>query len=599
MINLGLRRRSGDSSLGFFARWMPRTWVMVIACAVMFAPIAMVALDGARADRNPFREGRRYRGDFPDPFVRYISGVYYAYGTTTAGVNIPVMRSTDMRAWYAVGDALPTTAKWSGPLYTWAPEMIPLGGRYVLFYTTPSVALGRQCISWATSNSPTGPFVDTTSEPLICPTQFGGAIDPSPFVDTDGQVSLLYKSEPAYPGDQARIWHQRLTDDGTKLVGTPVELLASGANYENRNIEAPSMRIIDGNYVLAYSGSHWDSATYNTGLALCASAMGPCLRTNTKPFLESIDFIKGPGGGSFFEDARGKLQFAYHYWNQGNLGYPDGARRLRITEIAIGRLGLALGRTHSDLAPVSWAWAINPTPKGNGYRVVASTGAVHTGGDAGFEGSGGGISFTQPVVGIATTPSGNGYWLAARDGGVFAFGDAQFHGSTAEQTLKEPVVGIAATPSGNGYWLAARDGGVFAFGDAQFHGSTAQQTLKEPVVGIAATPSGNGYWLLTSGGSVLAFGDATLHGSTQSVHLNEPMVAIAPTSTGNGYWLAARDGGVFAFGDAKFLGSATGATGGVPISSIARHPSNTGYWLLLLNGEVLGFNLPVYTNILE
>ena len=87
---------------------------------------------------------------------------------------------------------------------------------------------------------------------------------------------------------------------------------------------------------------------------------------------------------------------------------------------------------------------------------------------------------------MAATSDGGGYWLVASDGGVFNYGDAGFQGSMGGLALGAPVVGMAATPDGGGYWLVASDGGVFNYGDAGFFGSMGGQPLGAPVVGGAA-----------------------------------------------------------------------------------------------------------------
>jgi outer membrane protein assembly factor BamB len=199
-----------------------------------------------------------------------------------------------------------------------------------------------------------------------------------------------------------------------------------------------------------------------------------------------------------------------------------------------------------------------PSPPGSGYWLAASDGGIFALGSATFDGSTGGMSLNQPIVGMAPTPDRRGYWLVAADGGIFSFGDAGFYGSTGSQHLNQPVVGMAATPDGGGYWLVAADGGVFSFGDAGFYGSTGSLHLNRPVVGMAATPSGHGYWFVAADGGVFAFGDAGFYGSTGSISLSQPVVGMAATSDGGGYWFVAADGGVFALGDAAFVGSVAG-----------------------------------------
>jgi beta-xylosidase len=55
---------------------------------------------------------------------------------------------------------------------------------------------GIHCISLATSTQPGGPYIDTSSEPMICPAADGGAIDPAFYRDlspADGSCYVLYK----------------------------------------------------------------------------------------------------------------------------------------------------------------------------------------------------------------------------------------------------------------------------------------------------------------------------------------------------------------------------------------------------------------------
>jgi hypothetical protein len=139
---------------------------------------------------------------------------------------------------------------------------------------------------------------------------------------------------------------------------------------------------------------------------------------------------------------------------------------------------------------------------GGGYWTVASSGAVRTGGNAGFYGSATSIHLSEPIVGMAPTHDDAGYWLAASDGGVFAYGDAAFHGSTGGASLNAPIVGMAATGYGNGYWLVAVDGGIFAYGDAVFYGSQGGRALHRPIVRKAGTTTG--YWLVASDGGVFS-----------------------------------------------------------------------------------------------
>jgi hypothetical protein len=240
------------------------------------------------------------------------------------------------------------------------------------------------------------------------------------------------------------------------------------------------------------------------------------------------------------------------------------------------------GQARQTGGPVSCATA---TP---GYRLAAADGGVFTF-CAPFDGSMGGHTLNEPIVGMAATPDDGGYWLVAADGGVFTFGDAGFYGSTGARHLNQPIVGMAATPDGRGYWLVAADGGIFSFGDAGFYGSTGARHLNQPIVGMAATSDGGGYWLVAADGGVFSFGDAGFYGSTGSLHLDQPIVGMAPTPDDRGYWLVAKDGGVFTFGDAPFEGSAGNVALDAPIVGMAATPDGGGYWLVAADGGVFTY----------
>jgi hypothetical protein len=98
----------------------------------------------------------------------------------------------------------------------------------------------------------------------------------------------------------------------------------------------------------------------------------------------------------------------------------------------------------------------------------------------------------KPVVAIEDTPDGAGYWLVASDGGIFPFGDAAGYGSPSAIHLNQPIVDLESTPDGRGYWLVARDGGIFPFGNAGGFGSTGATRLNQPIVAMDATPDGGG-----------------------------------------------------------------------------------------------------------
>ena len=204
------------------------------------------------------------------------------------------------------------------------------GDEYILYYVARYKEAGRQCISYAVADSPAGPFVDPNDKPFICQLDEGGSIDPEPFVDADGSLHLIWKSDAnalnrslstASAGDDGRTcWVNRSSatrdQDGSarwsriqrrcKTVSPICSTRATGG----------------GNYAL--------------GFAICDGPSGPCQKPLDEPFFSlptsRIGGEIGPGGGSFFRDQDGNPWIAYHAWRSPSAGYASGGqRRLSIT----------------------------------------------------------------------------------------------------------------------------------------------------------------------------------------------------------------------------------------------------------------------------
>ncbi len=292
------------------------------------ASSACLTLDGSSG-------GLAYPYDFPDPFVLTVGAEYYAFSTNAAVGNIQLIQSSDLSHWTAVGDALPKVAGWARPDTTWAPSVLQRGATYVMYYTVEDQASGVECVSEATATQPQGPYVDTSVAPLVCQTDIGGSIDPSPFVDAGGTPYLQWKSV-GVTGQPATLWSQQLTPDGTALVGpAPAVLLQPTEAWQHGVIEGPTLILWGGHYVLFYSANDWETASYAIGAADCAGPLGPCTELSGQPLLASAEGFSGPGGPSIFTDTQGNPWMAFHAWLPGHVGYPNSRsfflRRISIT----------------------------------------------------------------------------------------------------------------------------------------------------------------------------------------------------------------------------------------------------------------------------
>jgi len=296
---------------------------ILFAVAALLAPVASVAADPSFVP--VFRE------DFPDAFVLLHGSEFIAYATNN-GPNVPMARSTDLVHWAWVGDAngnkrdaLPKLGSWAKTGFTWAPEVLQLGGKYLLYYTASDSRKNSQCIGVAVASDPMGPFVDSNPEPIVCQTALGGSIDASPFLDKDGKLFLYFKNDGNRVHARTSLWGQPLAADGLSVAGQPVELLKDDQGWEARVVEAPTMVRSPGGYELFFSGGFfgWNPeegglSPYAMGYASCSGPLGPCAPAKENPILHSFNdreagCLSGPGHQSIF--AVGQRTFiSFHAW---------------------------------------------------------------------------------------------------------------------------------------------------------------------------------------------------------------------------------------------------------------------------------------------
>ena len=272
--------------------------------------------------------------DIGDPYVLPVpAGVdglsapgYALYWTTDWSANVPTAVSTDLVHWRRVADALPVLPSWAllvqpSPQFgaaagvstmTWGPTVHQVAGGWVLYYSTEDANTRRECIGTAFSTSPTGPFADHSRAPLVCQASLGGDIDPSVVVRAPGDLALIWKNDGNANGTPVSIWEQSLSPDGQGTVGSPVRLIGADETWEHGIIEGPAMLAdTKGGWWLFYSGGTWQSDTYDTGVAWCATVAGPCREPLNSPLLSSTPTAVSPGGLDTFVAHDGKLWASY------------------------------------------------------------------------------------------------------------------------------------------------------------------------------------------------------------------------------------------------------------------------------------------------
>lgn len=264
--------------------------------------------------------------DWADSSVLTARGHFYSYSTANGHGHVPVAVSSDLVHWNVLGDALPNRPWWStdGP---WAPTVIQVGDQFVMWYTTTYDANRTACITSAVSANPEGPFVDSSSLPLIC----GGpsdSIDPDLFTGLDGAHYVTWKH--TYDGVSPNgIYSARLTPNARAIDwSTATRLMVPGRGWEGANAENPTMLVTLGGYWLFYSGNEWYTDRDAVGVQQCNGPLGPCHAVYDGPVLASRGFMQGPGGESLmFVPPFGALFMTFHAWSWPNIGYDQGGSR--------------------------------------------------------------------------------------------------------------------------------------------------------------------------------------------------------------------------------------------------------------------------------
>ncbi len=164
-------------------------------------------------------------------------------------------------------------------------------------------------------------FTDHSTQPLLCQTGLGGAIDPSPFVDpVTGHAYLVWKSndggsaQPAVPVVPAA--------ERRRPVAGGITPAAAGPGHDGLSLRDHHRESRHGRTPTAPTSSCsrpgiWNSTSYSETYATCAGPTGPCVQFQQSPILSSYGSAAGPGGGSLFQDASGNWMIGYAAWQPG------------------------------------------------------------------------------------------------------------------------------------------------------------------------------------------------------------------------------------------------------------------------------------------
>ncbi|KAK2754549.1 hypothetical protein FQN54_006950 [Arachnomyces sp. PD_36] len=255
----------------------------------MASLLMLLSASVAKAD-NPIVQDI-YTAD-PAPFV-YNDRVYLFTGHDEDGADYFDMRdwrlfsSEDMVNWQHHGSPLAVTDFSWAVSDAWAGQVIERNDQF--YWYVPVQADSGKSIGVAVSDSITGPYTDPIGAPLVA----NGEIDPTVFIDDDGQAYLYWGN----PG----LWYVTLNEDMISYSGDvmQVELTAEGFGTREGNPDRPTTfeegpwlyKRNDLYYMLYAANCCSEDLRYSTG----PSATGPWTYQGLLMATEGASFTNHPG----------------------------------------------------------------------------------------------------------------------------------------------------------------------------------------------------------------------------------------------------------------------------------------------------------------
>lgn len=187
-----------------------------------------------------------------DPTALEYNGRLYIYGSHDvykegSGYiinDITCISTDDMKNWTDHGEVFNAVTDSSWASLSWAPSVVFRNNKFYMYYGN-----GGGSIGVAVSDSPTGPFKDTRSGPLVSGSTSGvnppsgfWCFDPGAFIDDDGQAYLYFGGNGE--GNTRVI---KLNNDMVSINGSAQQIIAP------RFFEAAYMNKYNGKYYFTYS----------------------------------------------------------------------------------------------------------------------------------------------------------------------------------------------------------------------------------------------------------------------------------------------------------------------------------------------------------
>ncbi len=288
------------------------------------AEIAATERAPAEAAKLAMLGSRDIRAHDPSSLA-FSNGEYWLFHT---GRGIPSWRSRDRRNWTAGPPVFAASPPWVAEAvpenrnsHFWAPDIIQMGDRYLLYYSVSSMGKRTSAIALATNATldPADPRFHWKDEGPVIRTSGAdnfNAIDPALVVDHDNKLWMVFGS---YWSGIKLLELDAAT--GKRITSTaPLHALA-----HDRSIEAAFIHRRGGHYYL-FVNKGWCcrgvNSTYHIEVGRAEKITGPYTDREGRPllqgggtlFLGAESPVIGPGHASI-QEIGGREWFGYHFYD--------------------------------------------------------------------------------------------------------------------------------------------------------------------------------------------------------------------------------------------------------------------------------------------
>ncbi len=259
-----------------------------------------------------------------DPSVlRGDDGWFYAYGTMDnwgdgKGAHlVPILRSPDLVKWTYLKDAFLEKPGWKKEGGLWAPDVVKVKNRYLMYYAYSTWGDPNPGIGIAMSEKPEGPFSGGGKLFSSDDVQVPNSIDPH-FFEDQGDNYLFWGSFSAKP--EAGTYALLLSEDGIRVEDLTKKVKIAAGDFEAVMIHKKGQYY----YFIGSKGSCCEGADskYQLWMGRSKNVLGPYVDRQGKPLTESgagslllkgNEKIVGPGHNSrILTDEEGVDWLLYH-----------------------------------------------------------------------------------------------------------------------------------------------------------------------------------------------------------------------------------------------------------------------------------------------